>query len=118
VFLPTTTGRIHVRATHGGLPIGFGVFLWIAAGRAAWHRPALAASVAIDLGLLVGTLAGIAVAGGTIPRIIVMAGVELALVVPAVLAARRMEAPVGPDRIRGSRREERRDRRGASWPSR
>lgn len=90
MFLPTTTGRIHVRATHGGLPLGIGLFLWSAARRAAWRRPALGASMAIDLGLLAGTLAGIVIAGGTIPRIVALAGAELLL---GLIAVRLLAVP-------------------------
>ena len=76
LFLPTTTSRIHLRASHGGLAAGLAIFFWLAAGRPAWHRPALTAAICVYWGLALAAGLGIALEGKTIPRIAAMLLVE------------------------------------------
>ena len=93
LFLPTTTSRIHLRASHGGLALALAVFFWLASARTAWHRPALTAAILVHWGLALSTLLGIFLEGGTIPRIIVMLAVEAGL----GLAALRVLPRESPD---------------------
>jgi hypothetical protein len=94
LFLPTTTSRIHLRASHGGLALALAAFFWLAASRIPWYRPALAASLLVHGGLAIATLLGIVLEGQTIPRILVMMSVELcfALAAARALSASRAEA--------------------------
>lgn len=84
LFLPTSTSRIHLRASHGGVALGLGMFFWFAAGRRVWYRPALTAAVLLHWSLALSTLFGILLEGGTIPRIGVMLAVEAMLGIAAL----------------------------------
>ncbi len=88
LFLPTTTSRIHLRASHGGVALALAGFFWLAAGRRTWYRPALTAAVLVHWGLALTTLFGILLEGGTIPRIGVMVTIEVCLGVAALGALR------------------------------
>jgi hypothetical protein len=77
LFLPTTTARIHLRASHGGLGLALAVFFWQAAVRPAWREPGLGFALLVHAGLALGTALGIALEGRTIPRIGVMLAIEL-----------------------------------------
>jgi Domain of unknown function (DUF4345) len=89
LFLPTTTARIHLRASHGGLALALAVYFWQAGVRPAWRDPGLALCLLVHAGLALATALGIAVEGRTIPRIGVMLGMELLV---AAWAARSLSA--------------------------
>jgi len=62
--LVTMTGTTDVRAIYGGLEIGFGVFLLVAAARRTWVIPGLLATLCTLAGMGLSRALGIALDGG------------------------------------------------------
>ncbi|HJS46899.1 MAG TPA: DUF4345 family protein [Gemmatimonadales bacterium] len=89
--LPTPTARIDFAATYGGFSLGFGAFLILCAGRAAWLEPGLVAAGAALGGLALIRIQGIlAAAGPPLPVILIGLGAELAGVAVCVLVLRHL----------------------------
>src|ERR1700754_7265 len=65
ISLPTVMSRTDVRATYGGLELGFGIFLILCVVRREWIRPGLWALALTVGGFATGRLVGF-VAEGTI----------------------------------------------------
>jgi hypothetical protein len=64
LVLPTATARTDVRATYGGLDLGFGLFLAACSHRNEWVRPGLLAVGLALGGFAAGRLVGLAAEGG------------------------------------------------------
>lgn len=92
ISLPTAMARTDVRATYGGLELGFGVFLMFCLVRREWIRPGLWALALTVGGFATGRLVGF-VAEGTISNFMLFFLVlELAVTLLAVLFLRRSES--------------------------
>ena len=59
ISLPTAMARMDVRATYGGLELGFGIFLILCAVRREWVRPGLWALALATGGFAAGRLIGL-----------------------------------------------------------
>ena len=59
ISLPSATARTDVRATYGGLELGFGIFLILCAIRREWIRPGLWALALATGGFATGRLVGL-----------------------------------------------------------
>jgi len=89
--LPTAMARTDVRATYGGLELGFGIFLILCVVRREWIRPGLWALALTVGGFATGRLVGF-VAEGTINNFMLFFLVlELAVALLAVFLLRRVE---------------------------
>jgi uncharacterized membrane protein len=89
ISLPTSMARTDVRATYGGLELGFGIFLICCVVRHEWIRPGLWALAFTVGGFAAGRLAGF-VAEGTINNFMLFFLVlELAVASLAVFLLRR-----------------------------
>ena len=65
IVVPTTTALVEVRGVYGGMSVGVGVMLIVAALRQDWLRPGLFALAAMMGGLVVGRTAGLIIDGPT-----------------------------------------------------
>jgi uncharacterized membrane protein len=91
ISLPTPMARTDVRATYGGLELGFGIFLILCVVRREWMRPGLWALALTVGGFAAGRLVGF-VAEGTINNFMLFFLVlELAVALLALFLLRRME---------------------------
>lgn len=91
ISLPTAMARTDVRATYGGLELGFGIFLILCGVRREWIRPGLWALALTVGGFATGRLVGL-VAEGTINRfLLIFLVLELAVTLLAVVLLRRAE---------------------------
>lgn len=91
ISLPTAMARTDVRATYGGLELGFGIFLILCVVRREWIRPGLWALALTVGGFATGRLVGL-VAEGTINNFMLFFLVlELAVALLAVFLLRRPE---------------------------
>jgi hypothetical protein len=91
ISLPTAMARTDVRATYGGLELGFGIFLLCCAVRREWIRPGLWALALTVGGFATGRLVGF-VAEGTINSFMLFfLGLELAVAMLALFLLRRVE---------------------------
>lgn len=92
ISLPTAMARTDVRATYGGLELGFGIFLVLCVVRREWIRPGLWALALATGGFATGRLVGV-VAEGTINNFMLFFLVlELAVTLLAVYLLRRTES--------------------------
>jgi Domain of unknown function (DUF4345) len=92
ISLPTAMARTDVRATYGGLELGFGIFLTLCVLRRDWIRPGLWALALATGGFATGRLVGF-VAEGTISNfMLVFLVLELAVTLLAVFLLRRSKA--------------------------
>ena len=92
ISLPTAMARMDVRATYGGLELGFGIFLILCAMRRDWIRPGLWALALATGGFAAGRLVGL-LAEGTITRFMLSFLVlELLVTLLAVFLLRRAES--------------------------
>jgi uncharacterized membrane protein len=92
ISLPTAMARTDVRATYGGLELGFGIFLVLCTVRREWIRPGLWALALTVGGFATGRIVGF-VAEGTINRFMLFfLALELAVALLAVLFLRRSES--------------------------
>ncbi len=89
----TPTGRSDLRAIFGGMELGVGAFLAVAAGRPAWHGPALLAQALALSGALAGRLVSLALDGVPRPITFGFAALEAAGVLLAGLALRARGRP-------------------------
>ena len=91
ISLPTAMARMDVRATYGGLELGFGIFLALCAVRRDWIRPGLWALALATGGFAAGRLVGL-LAEGTITRFMLSFLVlDLVVTLLAVFLLRRVE---------------------------
>ena len=89
--LPTAMARTDVRATYGGLELGFGIFLILCVVRREWIRPGLWALALTVGGFAIGRVVGF-VAEGTINNFMLFFLVlELAVALLALFLLRRPE---------------------------
>ena len=88
--LPTAMARTDVRATYGGLELGFGIFLILCVVRREWIRPGLWALALTVGGFAIGRVVGF-VAEGTINNFMLFFLVlELAVASVALFLLRRV----------------------------
>jgi uncharacterized membrane protein len=91
ISLPTAMARTDVRATYGGLELGFGIFLILCTVRREWIRPGLWALALTVSGFATGRLFGF-LAEGTINNFMLFFLVlELAVALLAVFLLRRLQ---------------------------
>ena len=91
ISLPTAMARTDVRATYGGLELGFGIFLILCVARREWVRPGLWALALTVGGFAIGRLVGF-VAEGTINNFMLFfLALELAVALLALFLLRRVE---------------------------
>jgi hypothetical protein len=89
ISLPTAMARTDVRATYGGLELGFGIFLILCTVRREWIRPGLWALALTVGGFVTGRLVGF-VAEGTINKFMLFfLGIELGVALLAVFLLQR-----------------------------
>lgn len=92
ISLPTAMARTDVRATYGGLELGFGIFLILCVVRHEWMRPGLWALALTVGGFATGRLVGL-IAEGTINNFMLFFLVlELAVALLAVFLLRRSKS--------------------------
>ena len=92
ISLPTAVARTDVRATYGGLELGFGIFLVLCVVRREWIRPGLWALALGTGGFATGRLVGL-VAEGTINNFMLFfLMLELAVTLLAVFLLRRSKS--------------------------
>jgi len=88
--LPTAMARTDVRATYGGLELGFGIFLILCVVRREWIGPGLWALALTVGGFAIGRVVGF-IAEGTINNFMLFFLVlELAVALVALFLLRRM----------------------------
>jgi len=91
ISLPTAMARTEVRATYGGLELGFGVFLTLCVVRREWIRPGLWALALATGGFATGRLIGF-LAEGTINNfMLVFLALEIVVTLLAVVLLHRSE---------------------------
>jgi len=91
ISLPTAMARTDVRATYGGLELGFGVFLILCVVRREWIRPGLWALALATGGFATGRLIGF-VAEETINNfMLVFLALEVLVTLLALVLLRRAE---------------------------
>ncbi len=91
ISLPTAMARTDVRATYGGLELGFGIFLIVCVFRREWIRPGLLALALATGGFAIGRLCGL-LAEGTINNFMLFfLALELAVTLLAIFLWRRAE---------------------------
>ena len=89
ISLPTAMARTDVRATYGGLELGFGIFLILCVVRREWIRPGLWALALATGGFATGRLIGF-LAEGTISNfMLVFLALEVVVTLLAVVLLRR-----------------------------
>lgn len=85
----TATGRTDLRATYGGLELGFGIFLVICVLKQRWTRPGLVALALSTAGFATGRLAGL-IAEKTISGLmLIFMALEIVVTLAAILCLRR-----------------------------
>lgn len=87
--LTDATADADVRAVYGGLQIGCAVFLLLAARMPAWHRPGLAAQIALYGGLAMARVPSYFLAGPPTPLGIALHAGEWVALGLGILAWRR-----------------------------
>lgn len=80
IELNSVQARTEITAMYGGMQIGIGAFLLMAALNETWIRPAMAAVICMCLGLASARLLGIQLEGGAFPWMLPVAMLELAMV--------------------------------------
>jgi hypothetical protein len=89
ISLPTAMARTDVRATYGGLELGFGVLLVLCALRREWIRPGLWALALSTGGFAVGRLTGLLVEGTINSFMLAFLVIEIVVTLLAVFVLRR-----------------------------
>src|SRR3954451_15022321 len=94
IAAPTAMARMDLRATYGGLELGFGIFLVICVLKRDWIRPGLVglalATGGFACGRLVGLLAERTISGIMLTFLIL----EIVVTLAAMLALRRLTSRV------------------------
>jgi Domain of unknown function (DUF4345) len=90
-------GLIELRAFYGGIEIGFGVYLGIAALRPSWHVAALWAAILSLAGVVAARIYGISVEGSASAMIYVFLAVEIGAVVAASFGLAKTRKKAEPD---------------------
>lgn len=88
ITAPTAMARMDLRATYGGLELGFGIFLVICVVKRPWIRPGLVALALATGGFAFGRLVGL-IAEGTINSLMLMCLVAEVIVTAGSLLALR-----------------------------
>lgn len=92
ISLPTAMARTDVRATYGGLELGFGVFLVLCVVRREWIRPGLWALALGTGGFAAGRLVGLVTEGTINNFMLFFLALELAVTLLAVFLLRRSKS--------------------------
>lgn len=91
ISLPSAMARTDVRATYGGLELGFGIFLIVCVVRREWIRPGLWALALTVGGFATGRLIGFAAEGAINNFMLFFLVLELAVALLALFLLRRVE---------------------------
>jgi hypothetical protein len=89
ISLPTAMARTDVRATYGGLELGFGIFLVLCAFRPEWIRPGLWALALSTGGFATGRLTALLFEGTISNFMLVFLVIEILVTLLAIFLLRR-----------------------------
>lgn len=92
ISLPTAMARTDMRATYGGLELGFGIFLILCVVRREWMRPGLWALALTVGGFATGRLVGLIVEGTINNFMLFFLVLELAVALLAVFLLPRSKS--------------------------
>lgn len=84
----SSSGVIDIRATYGGMSVGLGILFALAAGRSRFHGLGLRGVAAVMAGMAAARLLGIVVDGGANAMMWAYLGVEVVVLVLALVALR------------------------------